>query len=97
MFLSAAIHNLFSYSFQGLGFIYDATVIGILRISMDLSEMVYTFLFSHYGEFKDKAQDKRSRTTYIRDGYGRRYKKVSPSSMKYDPARYRPYVKRYYK
>ena len=95
MFVIAALCNLFSYTRQALEIAYDCIVEEILDILTIIAEGMYSFSYSHLEAFRDRIQDKRSRTTYIRDGYGRRYRKVSPATKEFNAINYRPFLRRY--
>ena len=94
MFFLAAMHNLLSYSIQALELSYYLFIDITLDSLTYTSEGLYSFFFSHYEAFKAKEQDKRSRTSYIRDGYGRRYKVVSPATKKFYAVNYIPILRR---
>lgn len=94
MFFFAAIYNLFSYTFQILESIYQIFAEMILDLLTEMSEGLYSFFYSHHEAFREKIQDKRSRTSYIRDGYGRRYKVVSPATKKFYAVNYIPILRR---
>lgn len=94
MFFFAAIYNLFSYTFQILESIYQIFAEMILDLLTEMSEGLYSFFYSHHEAFRAKIQDKTSRTSYIRDGYGRRYKVVSPATKKFYAVNYIPILRR---
>ena len=95
MFILAALCNIGSYSFQALELVYGFIVENILDLFTCISEGLYSYFYSHREAFSNKVQDKRSRTTYVRDGYGRRYRKVSPATKEFHAINYRPFLRRY--
>ena len=95
IFFSTLIHNLFSYTFQFLELMYDEIVDFLLTIFSDLFEELYSFFYSHNKAFEMKVQDKRQRTTYVKDGYGRRHKIVTPATRKFYPHQFIPVLRRY--
>ena len=94
MFISALLHNIISYSFQVLEYTYEFLVDWILDIFLMITEGMYSFSYSHLAAFRDMVKDKRSRTSYVRDGYGRRYRKVLPASREFNAINYRPFLRR---
>ena len=88
MFLIAVLCNLFSYALQTLEIAYECVVEDILDILTMITEGMYSFFYSHLEAFRDKIKDKRSRITYVKDGYGRRYRKVSPATKEFNAINY---------
>ena len=97
MFILTALCNLGSYSLQALELIYYFIADGILDLFTGITEGMYSFFFSHREAFRYKTKDKWSRTTYVKDGYGRRYRKVSPATKKFYAINYRPIFRRYFR
>ena len=97
IFFSTLICNLFSYTLQFLEIIYEETVDFILTIISDIFEDLYSFFFSHQKAFEMRVQDKRQRTSYVRDGYGRRHKVVIPATRRFYPHEFIPILKRYFR
>ena len=97
IFFSTLIHNLLSYTLQSLEFVYEGMIDFVLTIFSDLFEGLYSFFFSHHKAFEMKVQDKRKRTSYVKDGYGRRHKIVTPATRKFYPHEFIPVLRRYFR
>ncbi len=66
------ISNTLSYIFQFTGFIIFKLTSCILYLLLIVSEKFYSYSYSHYNAYRNKADYCRSHTHYLRDGYGRR-------------------------
>ena len=91
MWLLTRLYNLGSYSAQFIVELYFMIVDCTLSLLLSFSEGLYSFSYSHYRALDEKENDRRSRTSYTRDGYGRRFKIEAPGTRHFDPINYRPF------
>jgi len=83
---NVALHNLASYTGQGIRGLTRFSIKLLLRCLSGASKASYNFFSGRYESYKNKIDDEASRTLYITDGQGKRRKIVCPSTGK-DPRR----------
>lgn len=79
---NVALHNLASYTGQGIRGLTRFSIKLLLRCLSGVSKVSYNFFSGRYESYKNKIDDEESRTFYITDDQGRRRKIVSPSMRK---------------
>ncbi len=89
----AILHNLLSYSIQFLQGLCSVSIDIVLDLFTDILESLYTFFYSHREAHRRRVEDRKERTSYIRDGYGKRYKIVSPRTKNFYACNYRPLLR----
>ncbi len=77
-----ALHNLASYTGQGLRGLTRFSIKLLLQCLSGISRISYSFFSGRYEAYKKKIDDEASRTLYIMDAQGRRRKIVAPSTRK---------------
>ena len=89
IWFATRISNTLCYIYQFIGFIAFKLSSYILYLLLVVSERFYSYSYSHYNAYRDKADFCRAHTYYLRDGYGRRFKIYRyPDTL--DPSCYRP-------
>ena len=68
------VSNTLGYICQLFGYISFGIVSGILYLFLVASERSYSFFYSRYNAYRNRAEYCRDNTYYLRDGYGRRIK-----------------------
>ncbi len=79
---NVALHNLASYTGQGIRGLTRFSIKLLLRCLSGASKASYNFFSGRYEAYKNRIDDEASRTFYITDDQGRRRKIVSPSVRK---------------
>ncbi len=89
IWFTARISNTLSYIYQSIGFIIFKLSCCILYLLLIVSERFYSYSYSHYNAYRNKADFCRAHTYYLRDGYGRRFK-IYRNPDTFDPKYCRP-------
>ena len=84
------VSNVLSHLYQAILFIYSDFKCGLLYFILVVGEKLYIFGYSHYNAYRNRIEDTREHTYYMKDGYGRRYKIFRHPSSFFDPINYRP-------
>jgi len=87
--LETLVSNTLSYIYQFIGFIIFKLLSCILYLLLVVSERFYSFSYSHYNAYRNKADFCRSHTYYLKDGYGRRIR-IYRNPDTFDPSYCRP-------
>ncbi len=93
MWIISRLHNLCSYFAQGVIEFVTASIECFYSTLEEISKGFYSFSYSHHRSWCERNMDRKTRTSYIRDGYGRRYKVMSPKTKSFDPINYRPFFR----
>ena len=88
--IQAIVSNFLSYTYQAISFLYSEIKCEILYTLLVMGEDLYTYGYSHYFAYKNRIEDIRLHTHYLKDGYGRRYRISRRPNSFYDPINFHP-------